>query len=168
MVVNLNLEEIPKYKIYMKTIRNIEKNIEKFAYSVDLQSYIGNTPVIKLKRKMIIKDVIDLILIHTGWLKNQPKDRIAQSSKKYGINKDLTNLFFFELKDDIFVFSSIEVDYYKIIKFNNIMAYLIFVIITEMNSGQIYSLIFIVLYIIIAIWSVVFYFYKRILKLRFE
>jgi hypothetical protein len=107
---------------------------------MDIIDYVGNTPVIKLRRKMIIKDVIDLILIHTDWLRKQPKDRIEQFSKKYGIGKDLTNLFFFELKDEIFLTSSQETDYYKLIKYNNIMAYLMLIVITEMNSGQILSL----------------------------
>jgi hypothetical protein len=140
MTVSQNLEELPKYSKYRRTIRNIEKNIEKFAYSMDLIAYVGNTPVIKLRRKMVIKDVIDLVLIHTDWLRKQPKDRIEQFSKKYGIGKDLTNLFFFELKDEIFLTTSQETDYYKIIKYNNIMAYLMLIIITEMNSGQILSL----------------------------
>ncbi len=140
MAVSQNLEEIPKYAKFKRTIRNIEKNIEKFAYSMDILAYLGNSPVTKLRRKMVIKDVIDLILIHSEWLRKQPKDRIEQSSKKYGINKDLTNLFFFELKDEIFLTTSQETDYYKLIKYNNIMAYLILVMLTEINSGQILSL----------------------------
>jgi len=138
--VTQKLEEIPKYSKYIRTIRNIEKNIEKFAYSVDLTSFIGNDSIPRIKRKTIIKDVIDIILIHTEWLKNQPKNRIEQYSQKYGIGKDLTNLFFFELKDDIFLTSSTDTDQYKIIKYNNIMAYLICIIITELNSGQLLNL----------------------------
>lgn len=140
LAVTQRLEEIPKYAKYTRSVRNIEKNIEKFAYSMDLIAYLGNTPVIKLRRKMIIKDVIDLILIHTDWLRKQPKDRIEQAGRKYNINKDLTNLFFFELKDDIFLTTSQETDYYKLIKYNNIMVYLVFMFITELNSGQILSL----------------------------
>ena len=140
LTVTQNLEEIPKYSKYRRTIKNIEKNIEKFAYSMNLFAYIGNTPVTKLGRKIVIKDVIDLVLIHTEWLRKQPKDRIEQFSKKYGIGKDLTNLFFFELTDDIFLTSSQETDYYKIIKYNNIIAYILLIIIIEMNSGQILSL----------------------------
>ena len=56
------------------------------------------------------------------------------------INKDLTNLFFFELKDDIFLTSSTETDYYKIIKYNNIIIYMVFIIIFELNAGQIINL----------------------------
>jgi hypothetical protein len=140
IAVNQKLEEISKYAKYMRSIRNIEKSIEKFAYSLDIIAYLGNDPIIKLRRKMIIKDTIDLILIHTKWLRIQPKNRIEMANKKYGIGKDLTNLFFFELKDEIFLTSSTDTDYYKIIKYNNIMAYLVFIIITELNSGQIISL----------------------------
>lgn len=140
LAVNQNLEELAKYSKYKRTIRNIEKNIEKFTFSIDLLAYIGNTPVNKLRRKMVIKDIIDLILVHTEWLRKQPKDRIEQSSKKYGIDKELTNLFFFELKDEIFLTTSQETDYYKIIKYNNIMTYLILIILIEINSGQILNL----------------------------
>jgi len=138
--VTQNLEDIPKYAKYMKVIRNINKNIEKMGYSMDVLSFMGNSPTSKVKRKMIIKDIIDLVLIHTEWLKKQPKNRIEQYNKKYGIGQDLTNLFFFELKDDIFLTSSTDIDKYKIIKYNNIMAYLICVMLTELNSGQLLNL----------------------------
>lgn len=140
LAVNQKLEELPKYKKYLRTIKNLEKNLEKIAYNTDLSYYLGNTAVIKLHRKTIIKDVIDLILIHTTYLRNQPKDRTEQSNKKYNINKDLTNLFFFELKDEIFLTSSMDTDYYKIVKYNNVIAYLVFIIISELNTGQILNL----------------------------
>jgi hypothetical protein len=138
--VNLNLEEIPKYKKYMRIIKNLNKNIENVAHSMDILQYLGNDIVIKLRRKLIVKDIIDLILIHTEWLKNNSKNRSEEFSKKYNINKDLTNLFFFELKDEIFLTSSTEVDYYKIIKYNNIIIYLVFIILFELNAGQIINL----------------------------
>lgn len=137
LATNKNLYEIPKYSKYTRTIRNIEKNIEKICYACNLNYYLGNTPVIKLRRKMIIKDVIDLILIHTDYLKNQPKDRIAIAAQNYNINKDLTNLFFFELKDDIFLTNSTDTDYYKIIKFNNVIAYIMLLIMIDINTGMI-------------------------------
>ena len=138
--VGQKLEEIPKYSKYMRTIRNLEKNIERFAYSMDIVSLLGNSPDSRVRRKSIIKDVIDTILVHTEWLREQPKNRIEQYNQKYGIGKDLTNLFFFELKDEIFLASSTDTDQYKIIKYNNIMAYLIVIILTELNSGQIINL----------------------------
>lgn len=49
MAISSTLEEIPKYAKYTRTIRNIEKNIEKFANFIDMTTLVGNTPVIKLK-----------------------------------------------------------------------------------------------------------------------
>lgn len=140
LATNKNLYDIPKYSKYTRTIRNIEKNIEKICYACNLNYYLGNTPIIKLRRKMIIKDVIDLLLIHTEYLKNEPKDRIMKASQNYNINKDLTNLFFFELKDDIFLTSSTDTDYYKIIKFNNVIAYIMLLLLIDINTGMILGL----------------------------
>ena len=140
IAVNQKLEEIPKYTKFMKTIRNLEKNIEKIAYSADLNLYLGSTPTIRLRRKLIIKDVLDIILLHTDYLRKQPKNRIEEANKKYNINKDLTNLFFFELKDEIFLTSSTDTDYYKLIKYNNVIVYLLFIILLDLNPGQILGL----------------------------
>lgn len=140
LATNQKLENIQKYNKFTRSIRNIEKILEKICGISNINYYIGNTPVIKLRRRTIIKDVIDLILIHTKYLKTQPKDRIKKAGEIYGINKDLTNLFFFELKDEIFLTSSNETDYYKIIKYNNIIAYLVVIIISELNNGQLLNL----------------------------
>jgi hypothetical protein len=139
LAVSQKLETLPKYEKYTRTIRNIEKNIEKICYMMNLNYYIGNTPTIKLRRKLIIKDVIDIILIHTAYLKNLPKDRIEKAVEIYNINKDLTNLFWFELKDDIFLTSSMDTDYYKLIKYNNILAYILLLLICDINVGMILS-----------------------------
>ena len=140
IAVNQKLEEIPKYVIYIRTIRTLEKNIEKIAYSADLNLYLGSIPTVRLRRKLIIKDVLDIILLHTEYLRKQPKDRIEQSNKKYNINKDFTNLFFFELKDDIFLTSSTDTDYYKLIKYNNVIIYLFFIMLLDLNPGQLLGL----------------------------
>jgi len=137
LAVNQNLNEIKKYEKYSRTIRNVEKNIEKICSVINLNYYLGNLPTTKLYRKLLIKDIIDLILIHTEYLKVQPKNRTETASKNYNINKNLTNLFFFPLKDDIFITSSEDTDYYKIIKYNNIISYIVLLIIAELNSGQI-------------------------------
>lgn len=130
------LHEIPKYSKYTRVIRNLEKIIEKFCYIIGLNFYIGNTNTIKLRRTTLIKDILDLVLLHTQYLRNQPKNRQQLANQNYGIIKELTNLFFFELKDDIFLTSSTDTDYYKKIKYNNIITYTTFMIMTEMNSGQ--------------------------------
>jgi len=140
MAVHQQLTDLPQYINLKRTINNLGKNLEKISYMADLTAYIGNDPIVKLHRKTVIKDTIDLILLHTNYLKNQSKDRIEQAGVNYNIKKEYTNLFFFELKDEIFLTSSIDTDYYKLIKYNNVMVYLIFIIISELNSGQILNL----------------------------
>jgi hypothetical protein len=140
IVVNEDLEKIPKYSKFRKTIRNIQKNIEKFAYSTNLTFYIGSLETKKMRRKMVIKDTIDLLLLNNDYLRSLPKDRISKYSKKYGINESYTRLFFFELKDDIFITSSDDTDQFKPIKFNNILTYMLLIIISDLNPGQIIGL----------------------------
>nr|QFG74704.1 MAG: hypothetical protein [Megaviridae environmental sample] len=140
IATNQNLVNIPKYSKYTRSINNIEKNIEKISYTLNLNYYLGNTPIIKMRRRMIIKDIIDLILLHTKYLKNNSSKRVENAVNNYNIHKDLTNLFFFELKDSIFLTSSTDTDYYKKIKYNNVLAYTIFLFIIEINTGQIIQL----------------------------
>jgi hypothetical protein len=135
-----NLTDIAKYSKYTRTIRNIDKNIERIAFILNIFNYIGNSLIIKINRNKIIEKTIDLLLIHTEWLKKQQKNRKEQFAQKYGINKDLSILFIFELNDNIFISSTAEIDYYKKIKYNNILIYIIFIIITEFNIGQILNL----------------------------
>ena len=140
IVVNEDLEKIPKYSKFMKVIRNLQKNIEKISFSSNLSFYLGSQETKKVRRKMIIKDTIDLLLIHSQYLKSQPKDRISKYSTKYGIIESYTRLFFFELKDDIFVTRSDDTDQFKPIKINNIMSYLTLMMIADLNPGQILGL----------------------------
>lgn len=137
LAVNQNLKDIPKYSKLTRTINNIDKNIEKISRTINIQNYLGNDSINKLKRRMLTKEVIDLILIHTDYLKNQPKNRIEQANKKYNIHQKLTNLFFFPLSDDIFKTSSTDTDYYKKIKFNNVITYISLLIISDLNAGKI-------------------------------
>jgi hypothetical protein len=134
--VNQNLEDINTYAKYTRSIRNIDKIIEKIASATSNNIYIGNDNITKLKRRLLVKDIIDFLLIHTEWGKKSNKTRKDEYNHKYGINKELSNLFFFELKDDIFLTSSTDTDQYKIFKYNNIIIYIIFFIILELNSGQ--------------------------------
>ena len=134
------LTHIKKYQKLQRSIKNINKIIEKVANLANLNHLIGNDPIIKLRRDMIIKDTMDLLLLHTKYIKEQGSNRLNSIKKKYNIDKNYTNLFFFDLKDEIFITSSDDTDYYKIIKYNNIIAYLLFIIITELNAGQILNL----------------------------
>jgi hypothetical protein len=135
--VNKNLEETLEYSKFTRTIKNIDKIIEKIALFTSNIIYIGNYPIIKLRRRMMIKDILDFILIHSSNNIKFKKKSIDEYYNKYGINKDLTQLYFFEFKDDLFSIKITSYDNNNIIKYNNIIVYIIFFIILDLNIGQI-------------------------------
>jgi hypothetical protein len=102
---------IRKYSLaekYNKVIKNLDKMLEKICSGTNLNIFIGNKPQIKIKRQEIIKMLIDLIAIQNETMKMssiERKNRLETASKKYCINKELSQFFLFELKNDIFVYS---------------------------------------------------------------
>jgi hypothetical protein len=139
--LNAQLDELPEYEKYNKSIKNLDKILEKICSGTNLNIFIGNKPQIKIKRQEIIKMLIDLINIQNETMKMsaiERKNRLEESSKKYGINTTLSQYFLFELKNDIFVYSSKDTDKFKKPKLNNIMVYLILLLLSEMTISLIY------------------------------
>lgn len=136
MPMEIPLEDVPEYEKYKPTIRYLDKLIEKIANICHMSYFLGNNINVKWRKRGIIKDAIDLLLIHNINLKESYKERNEKLSSQYGINKDITNLFVFELDNSIFIYSSKDKDHYKKIKQNNIMLYILFLMILELNESQ--------------------------------
>ena len=139
--LNAQLDELPEYEKYNKVIKNLDKMLEKICSGTNLNIFIGNKPQIKIKRQEIIKMLIDLIAIQNETMKmssTERKNRLEDASKKYGINKELSQFFLFELKNDIFIYSSKDTDKFKKPKLNNIMVYLVLLLLSEMSLSLIY------------------------------
>jgi hypothetical protein len=137
MPMDIPLEDIPEYEKYKITIRNIDKLVEKIANVSNIPHLDKASANVKWKRKAIVKDAIDILVNNNQKLKKTFKERNEVASKIYGINRDLSNLFIFELENSIFVFSSKDKDFYKPIKQNNILAYLIYLISLEFNDSHV-------------------------------
>jgi hypothetical protein len=135
------LINLPDYEKYSKIILQLDKNIEKIAISVHLPVYIGNIPQIKVRRQEIIKNIIDFIDIQNKTLRindsNERKKRLDKVVQLYGLNKDYTKFFIFELQNDIFLYSSKETDKFKRPKINNIFIYAIMFLINEISLNQV-------------------------------
>ncbi len=136
MALDTSLVDLPEYEKYSKTIKNLDKIIEKICYTSNLLYYVGSGYTIKIRRNTLVKD---LLLQHNKILKKNTEER-TKDAKRYGIDKAFTNLFVFNLNDEIFITSSKDTDYYKVIKYNNILSYIIFGLITDINPGQISNL----------------------------
>lgn len=137
MPMEVPLEDIQEYEKFKVSIRNIDKMIEKIASISNIPHLMRSSNNVKWKRKGVVKDVIDLLIANNGWLKPVYKERSEISSKTYGISKDQTNLFVFELENSIFVFSSKDKDHYRHIKQNNIIAYIVYLTMLEINDSHV-------------------------------
>jgi len=135
--MDVNIEELPEYEKYKTSIRNIDKIIERMASIFNLHGLKGSTSQIRSRRRNLVKDVIDLVLVQYNYLKKEYQSHRDDYIQKFGINKASSIFFIFELKNDIFIYSSKDKDYYKIIKYNNVLCYILLNIIFELNDTQI-------------------------------
>ena len=136
-----NLSDMKEYEKYSIIIKNLDKLIERIGRINNLTIYVGNEQVVKLRREEIIKNIIDLIILHEKTLKVKNMSNIERqldANRKFGINTKFTNFFIFPLTNDLFKSSSDEKDKFKRIKLNTIIVYIIlFMILDIKNRSQI-------------------------------
>ena len=130
------LEDVPEYQKYTPTIRNLDRLIDRIASVSRMHFFIGSSVNVKWRKRSVIKDTIDLLLVHNNNLKGIYKERNDKVSSLYGISKELTNLFIFELDNSIFVYSSKDKDHYKGLKKNNVTIYIILLMLLELSDSQ--------------------------------
>jgi len=139
--MDLSLEELPEYEKYKTSIRSLDKIIDRICSILNVQGLIGSSYTARTKRKNVIKDTLDIVLIHNNYLKKSSyltnRDRYISL---FGINKNISNLYIFELENNIFVYSSKDKDFYKFLKYNNVITYILILLILEINDTQIQSL----------------------------
>lgn len=134
--IDINLEDIIGYEKFKITIRQIDKIIERIAIISNILHLTRNTTNVKPRRKLIVKNAIDIIIANNKHLRNKSKEREI-STKKYGINKKYSDVFLFDLENNIFVISTKDIDQFKPVKQNNIIAYIIFLMTMEVNQSHI-------------------------------
>jgi len=139
MPMETNLEDLPEYEKFIFSIKIMDKNIEKIASSVGIPYFMGNATTIKWRRKAVIKNTIDMVSANNQILSKTFKERNELKGKLYGVSKLLSNLFVFDMENNIFQTSSKDKDQeqFKMIKRNNIMAYIMIYMILELNESQI-------------------------------
>ena len=135
--MDINIEDLPEYEKFKTSIRNIDKIIERFASIINIQGLIGNSGSVRSRRKGLVKDTMDLLLNHNKFLKKNYQMQRDILATSYGINKKLSNLFIFELDNSIFIYSSKEKDLFKMLKYNNVLTYILILLILELNDTQI-------------------------------
>ena len=142
--LDIPLEEVKEYAKYKLIIRYLDVGlINRLSLVTGTNMLLGNDKQIRQKRKALVKNIIDIILQH-NYLNmhsdQKEEDRLEFFSKKFHIDKDLDNVYFFELDDSILNFSPTATDTdiaSDKLKYNNILLYFILVFITELNGAQI-------------------------------
>jgi hypothetical protein len=135
--MDINIEDLPEYEKYKTSIRNIDKIVERFASIINVQGLIGNIMTVRSRRKNIVKDTMDLLLNHTNFLRKNYQPSRDKYLESYGVNKKISNFFVFDLDNSIFIYSSKEKDFLKMYKFNNVLAYILVLLVLEFNENQI-------------------------------
>ena len=139
--IDVPLEEMPEYEKYKTSIRSLDKIIDRICSIINFQGLMGSNYTARSKRKNVIKDTLDIVLTHNNYLKISSyltnRDKFIH---QFGINKNISNLYIFELDNNIFVYSSKDKDFYKFLKYNNIISYILILLILEINDTQIQSL----------------------------
>lgn len=139
--VDAPLEDFPEYEKLKTSIKSLDKIIDRISSVVNFQGLHGSSYTNRSKRKNIVKDSLDIVIEHNAYLKKSAyltnRDKFVKS---FGVNKNISNLYIFELENNIFIYSSKEKDFYKSVKFNNIISYVIILLILELTDTIILSL----------------------------
>lgn len=139
-----HLEDNENYSKYNRTIKNIDKIVEKLADIFGLKQYTGSSSVNKSKRNNIVFMVIELTIQQSQKLVknyNERQEIIKKSQQKYGISNK-SDFLLFPLDDNLFLttLAELEVDKYKHKKINTIISYIIIMFILNINKLQLISL----------------------------
>lgn len=138
-VMYVDISILPEYRELDRMIGQIDKDINKICSSIGINYYVGSNDKIKSRRRNIIKSTIDMLRLNNPMLNGILKKYNLSKEKAYGVSSKISQIFTFELKNDIYFMSSADKDKieFKMKKKNNILVYLMIFLMMELNEGQI-------------------------------
>jgi hypothetical protein len=137
-----SLEDMIEYSKYSNGIKYIDVRIDRIANILNIFLLRGNDFSPKARRRIMVKIILDLLINQKKVLdKNNyilSRDKIINS---YGIPKEYNIFFIFNLDNSIFSRSSKDkVDYNKIQKLNNIICFILILLIIDITEQQILTI----------------------------
>ncbi|AYV85275.1 MAG: hypothetical protein Satyrvirus9_1, partial [Satyrvirus sp.] len=141
--LDIPLKDVKEYTKYKKIIKYLDGLINRISLITGTNMLTGQSMNVKQKRKALVKNILDLIIKHNfvNLRKKQNSDERADFfSKKFNVNKDLDDIFFFEIDNNIFDFSITGTEINASVnrlKLNNILLYFMLIFLTELNGAQI-------------------------------
>ena len=139
MPMEVDIAELPEYRKLDFAIKLMDKNIDKIASSVGIPYFVGNNTTVKWRRQGIVKNAIDMVRANTHLLAKRLKIYNEKKEALYGVSRNLSSLFVFEMENNIYTTSSKDKDQeqFKMIKRNNITTYIMIYLMLELNDSQI-------------------------------
>ena len=136
------LDEMPEYSKFKGAIKNLDKIIDKMGMILNLQSIVGFDFSARSRRKLFIKNTIDIVTNQTNYSrKTNYNSSRNETLKKYGFNDfNMYSYSVFDFDNTIFVYSSKDEDLFKRQKYNTVMTHFIILLILDLNETQIYNL----------------------------
>jgi hypothetical protein len=141
--IDTPLQEVTGYDKYATIIAWLDNKITQLSLITNTNVYVGVNLQARQKRKLLIKNTIDLFVKHsqTNMRKKQNAiEREAYMQSKFGVDPNLDVIRFFELSDDIVdvgpdvVSEDLSI---KRFKRNNLLLYLLLLFIGELSGAQI-------------------------------
>ena len=139
---NLNLDEINEYKRFKPSIKFLDLLYGRIGDILNIKSLIGNLYLPKVKRQILIKNTIDLLMQQTQYAtKTNYTANRSNLLQNYGFTDNtLYSFFIFEFENTIFTKSSTDEDLFKMKKYNTIIAYMVILLIIDMDETQMLNL----------------------------
>jgi len=138
MPMEVNIIDLPEYRKLDFSIKIMDKNIDKICSSVGIPFFVGSTTTVKWRRQAIVKSAIDMVRSNNTLLSKTFKAYNDKKEEVYGVSRNLSSMFIFEMENTIYITSSKDKDQeqFKMIKRNNIIVYIIIYLIMELNESQ--------------------------------
>jgi hypothetical protein len=134
-----NIQDIEEFQKFNSVVKDIYNTIEKLGMKSEISQFTGNTVDTRSEqlRIMFTKHVIQLLIAHYDELKFSYKERNEKANKLYHINRSSSLLYFFNLDNSIYIHSSKDKDFYKSLKRDNILIYILLFFILELDELKI-------------------------------
>jgi hypothetical protein len=141
------LEYLPYYKFLKQIDKLLDDKISKLFNMIYIS---GNETSNIRKRESLLKDIIDLLNNHNTYLRDYilvsnkfkgEKKISIYDRKNYNIEESFSFLFAFKLDNNILLRSSDDIDKFKLIKYHNILVYIILILVLDLTESNIISLI---------------------------
>ena len=138
----LSIFQMNEYTPLLATLRQMDRLFDyKIGKIIGLPYLSGNEAINRRYRESLLRDAMDLIRIHNASLNlHVVKKDTDYKRADYGLDEGFTFLFAFKIDNQIMMMSSLDTDKFKRIKYNNILVYMVLLIIIDLSEQNIMSM----------------------------